>query len=154
MVDYKGTREVELSIAREIAEQSDDRLRVLVADDHLKILENAKRLLGPDYCVVGTASNGVMALEAARELSPDLIVLDIEMPEMDGIHAAREMRRLGVKARIFFLTAHEDENYIAAARKLADGYVLKSRMSTDLRQAIREALSGRFFVSRRVLPAG
>jgi DNA-binding NarL/FixJ family response regulator len=143
-----------LFIASEVEEKSDTRLRVLLADDHLKILENAKRLLEPDYRVVGAVSNGLLALEAARELSPDLIVLDIEMPEMDGIRAAQEMRRLGLKARIFFLTVYEDEDYIAAARTLCDGYVLKSRMSKDLPHAIREALSGRFFVSRRVLEAG
>jgi len=146
--------ENDLSDVPEIGEKNDTRLRVLLADDHPKVLENAKKLLGPDYLVVGAVSNGMMALEAARELTPDLIVLDIEMPAMDGIRVAQEMRRIGLKSRIFFLTVHEDEDYIAAAHTFGDGYVLKSRMATDLRHAIREALCGRFFVSRRVLETG
>lgn len=76
-------------------------------------------------------------------------MLDIEMPKIDGIRAAQEIRRLGLKARIIFLTAHEDEDFLAAARTCGDGYVLKSRMGSDLRHAVEEALSGRFFSSRR-----
>lgn len=131
-------------------EQSGDRFpRVLMADDHERILESERRLLGSDYEVVGAVTDGVMAVEAARNLNPDLILLDIEMPHMDGIRAAQEMRRLGSKARILFLTVHDEEDYIAAARRLGNGYVLKSRMASDLRQAIDEAFSGRFFVSHR-----
>lgn len=135
-------------------EENDARLSVLLADDHLRVLESVRKLLGTDYRVVASVSNGQTALEAARELNPDLIVLDIEMPEMDGIRAAREMRRIGLKARILFLTMYEDEDYVAAARTYGDGYVLKSRMAADLPHAIKEALKGRFFVSRRVREAG
>ena len=124
-------------------------LRVLVADDHEKVLESARKLLGSVYQVVAAVSDGVKAVEAARNLSPDLILLDIEMPRMDGIRAAQEMRRLGSKARILFLTVHDEEDYLAAARRLGDGYVLKSHMGSDLRHAIDEAFSGRFFVSHR-----
>lgn len=130
-------------------EQSNPLLRVLVADDHEKVLESARRLLGSDYQVVATVSDGVMAVEAARNLGPDLVLLDIEMPKMDGIRAAQEIRNSGSKARILFLTVHDEEDYIAAARRLGDGYVLKSRMGSDLRHAIEEAVSGRFFVSHR-----
>src|SRR5262249_21251682 len=135
-------------------ETNDIRLSVLLADDHLRVLESLRRLLGADYRVVASVSNGRLALEAAGALNPDLIVLDIEMPEMNGIRAAQEIRRLGLKARILFLTVHDDEDYVAAARAYGDGYVLKSRMATDLHHAIQEALSGRFFVSRRILEAG
>jgi DNA-binding NarL/FixJ family response regulator len=90
-----------------------------------------------------------MAVEAARELGPDLIMLDIEMPKMDGIRAAQEIRHSGSRARILFLTVHDEEDYIAAARRLGDGYVLKSRMGSDLRNAIDEAFSGSFFVSHK-----
>ena len=131
-------------------EKRDLLLRVLVADDHEKVLESARRLLDSDYQVVATVSDGLMAVEAARGLSPDLILLDIEMPRMDGIRAAQEMRRFGSKARILFLSVHDEEDYIAAARKFGDGYVLKSRMGSDLRHAIDEAFSGRFFVSQRI----
>ena len=116
---------------------------------HEKVLESARRVLGSDYQVVAAVSDGVMAVEAARNLRPDLILLDMEMPRMDGIRAAQEMRRLGSKARILFLTVHDEEDFIAAARRFGDGYVLKSRMGSDLRHAIDEALSGGFFVSHR-----
>lgn len=135
-------------------EENDARLRVLLADDHLGMLESARKLLSAEYRVVASVNNGRIALETARELNPDLVVLDIEMPEMDGIRAAQEMRRLGLKARILFLTVHNDEDYVAAARESGDGYVLKSRMATDLPHAIKEALKGRFFVSHRILEAG
>ena len=95
-------------------------------------------------------SDGATAVDSVRNLSPDLILLDIEMPRMDGIRAAQEMRRLGSKARILFLTVHDEEEFIAAARRFGDGYVLKSRMGSDLRHAIDEALSGGFFVSHRI----
>ena len=101
-------------------------LRVLLADDHIRVLDSVKKLLSADCDVVASVNNGRMALEAARVLGPDLIVLDIEMPEMDGIRADQEMRRLGMTARILFLTVHGDEDYIAAARRLGNGYVLKN----------------------------
>ena len=129
-------------------------LKVLLADDHIRILESVMKLLDPDGYVVACASNGDLAVAVAQELCPDLVVLDIEMPGMDGIRAAREMRRLGLKANILFLTVHPDEEYIAAARKLGNGYILKSRMATDLRHAIHEAMAGRFFVSKHILDAG
>jgi DNA-binding NarL/FixJ family response regulator len=138
-----------MSVAPNSIEQSVPVLRVLLADDHEKVLESARRLLGSDYQVVAAVSDGVKAVEAARMLSPDLILLDIEMPGMDGIRAAQEMRRSGSKARILFLTVHDEEDFIAAARRLGDGYVLKSRMGSDLRHAIDEAFSGGFFVSHR-----
>jgi two-component system, NarL family, nitrate/nitrite response regulator NarL len=127
---------------------------VLLADDHLRVLDSAVKLVGSSYRIVATVSDGLTAVEVAKELSPDLIVLDIEMPGMDGIRAAQEMRRMGLQAKIIFLTVHKDEDYIAAARASGNGYVLKSRMGSDLRLAINEAFSGRFFVSRRVLEEG
>jgi DNA-binding NarL/FixJ family response regulator len=135
-------------------ENNDAPLRVLLADDHIRVLDAVQMLLGPDYDVVARVSNGHMALEGARDLGPDIVILDIEMPEMDGIRAAQEIRRLGLRARILFLTVHSDEDYIAAARTLGNGYVLKSRMATDLHHAIQEAMAGHFFVSRHVLEAG
>jgi DNA-binding NarL/FixJ family response regulator len=138
-----------MSFSSNAVKQNNPLLKVVVADDHEKVLESARRLLGSDYQVVAAVSDGVMAVEAARKLGPDLILLDIEMPRMDGIRAAQEIRRSGSKARILFLTVHDEEDYISAARRLGDGYVLKSRMGSDLRHAIDEAFSGRFFVSHR-----
>ena len=123
---------------------------VLLADDHVRILESVQKLLGSAYQVVACVENGRLALDKAVELLPDLVVLDIDMPEMDGIRAAQEMRRLGLKARILFLSVHFEEEYIEAARKCGDGYIVKSRMATDLHLAIHEAVVGRFFLSEHI----
>jgi DNA-binding NarL/FixJ family response regulator len=133
------------------SQQSSATLKVILADDHIKLLDGVKKLLAPEHSVVACVNNGRLALEATLEFRPDLVVLDIEMPEMDGIQAAREMRRLGLETRILFLTVHGDEDYIAIARMLGNGYVLKSRMATDLRKAIREAMADRFFISQQIL---
>jgi DNA-binding NarL/FixJ family response regulator len=127
---------------------------VLLADDHVKMLDIIKELFGPGYRVVAAVANGLLAVEAAKRLMPDLVILDIEMPVMDGIRAAKEMRRIGVKAKILFLTAYEDEDYLASTREIGNGYVLKSRMSSDLPHAIEAAFSGKFFVSRQNLGIG
>lgn len=125
--------------------------RVLLADDHVGILQRIRGLLGSDYDVVAIVDNGILALKEALELQPDLILLDIEMPGMDGIQVAREIRRRGIIAHILFLSVHGDEEYIAAAQSLGNGYILKSHMATDLHTAIQEAFAGRFFLSRRAL---
>ena len=138
-----------MSIRPNPIEHAESSLRVVVADDHQKVLESARRLLGSGFQVVAAVGDGQMAVEAVRTLSPDLILLDIEMPKMDGIRAAQEIRRIGSTARIVFLTVHEEEDYIAAARKFGDGYVLKSHMASELLHAIEDALRGRFFVSHR-----
>jgi DNA-binding NarL/FixJ family response regulator len=128
---------------------NDTRLKVLLADDHLEILERTKALLGSGYQVVAAVEDGLKALVAAKKFDPDLILLDVEMPQMDGFRAAKEIRGLGLRAKILFLTAYEDHDYLVAARLYGDGFVLKSRMASDLLHAIAEAFSGHFFVSRR-----
>lgn len=129
---------------------SDVRLRVLLADDHLEILERTKALLGAGYQVVAAVEDGVKAVDAAWKLDPDLILLDIEMPQMDGLRAAKHIRRLGLKAKILFLTAYDDQDYLVAARLYGDGFVLKSHMASDLLNAIEAAFSGHFFASHRI----
>ncbi len=143
--------EAEMSVLPDRAKKDDTRLKVLLVDDHIRVLASAQRLLGSRYRVVAAAHDGMATLAAAEVFTPDLVLLDIEMPAMDGIHLAQEMRRLGLTARILFLTVHEDEDYLAAARACGNGYVLKSRMSSDLQHAIDEAFSGRFFVSHRTM---
>lgn len=124
-------------------------MTVVIADDHHKVLESARRLLGPDFQVVAAVNDGLMAVEAARTLNPDLILLDIEMPKMDGLLAAQEIRRRGSTAKIVFLTVHDEEDYVTAARRFGNGYVLKSHMASELLNAIDDALRGTFFVSHR-----
>ena len=132
-------------------QESGGKLKVLLADDHVRVLASVEDLLRTDFRIVAAVTDGRSALEAAKKLHPDIVVLDITMPGLDGLHVAQELRRFGSTAKILFLTVHEDEGYIAAARTYGDGYVLKSRMRSDLRHAIDEALAGRFFVSRRTL---
>lgn len=124
------------------------RPRILLVDDHDGIRETALNLLRTHFQVVGTARNGREAVDAAVALDPDLVVLDIMMPEMDGFHAAQEMQRRGSRARIVFLTLQWDEGYLAAARESGGlAYVLKSRMNSDLIPAVNQALAGSRFES-------
>jgi len=124
--------------------------RILLADDHAAILDKVAALLAPEFDVVAAVGDGLLALEAAARFCPELVVLDIAMPGLDGIHAARELRRNGCDAKIVFLTVQEDEDYVSAALDAgALGYVLKSRMQSDLILAIRQALAGEVFISPR-----
>jgi DNA-binding NarL/FixJ family response regulator len=122
--------------------------RILVADDHSAVLESLVPILEAQFTVVGTASDGKAAVEAAEQLRPDVVVLDISMPVMSGIDAARQMRKGGSKASIVFLTVHQDADILATAKRAGGlGYVVKTRLKTDLVLAIKEALEGRGFVS-------
>jgi DNA-binding NarL/FixJ family response regulator len=122
--------------------------RILVADDHSAVLESLVPILEAQFTVVGTASDGRAAVEAEEKLRPDVVVLDISMPVMSGIDAARQMRKGGSKASIVFLTVHQDADILATAKRAGGlGYVVKTRLKTDLVLAIKEALEGRGFVS-------
>jgi DNA-binding NarL/FixJ family response regulator len=121
---------------------------VILADDHAGILENASRLLAANYDILATVNDGRKAVEAVLRLSPDVAVLDIAMPELDGFGAAREVKQNWSDTRIVFLTVHDDQDFIAAALASGvNGYVLKPFMQTDLILAIEDALEGRVFVS-------
>jgi|SRR5215469_939448 len=121
---------------------------VILADDHAGILENASRLLASNYDILATVSDGRKAVEAVLRLSPDVAVLDVAMPELDGFGAAREVKQNWSDTRIVFLTVHDDQDFIAAALASGvNGYVLKPFMQTDLILAIEDALEGRVFVS-------
>jgi DNA-binding NarL/FixJ family response regulator len=119
-----------------------------MADDHDDFLAAAVRQLEPEFQVVGTVSEGQALLEAAARLGPDVVVLDVSMPVLNGIEAARRLRKAGSAARIVFLTMHEDPDYVCGALAAgAQGYVVKSRLASDLNLALREILAGRPFVS-------
>src|SRR5260370_13983024 len=109
------------------------RPRVLLADDHAQVLESVSSFLSTDFDVVATASTGREALDLALRLQPDVAVLDMAMPELDGFQTVEELRRHGSRARPVFLTMHEGDEFIKAAIDAgALGYVLKSRIHSDL----------------------
>ena len=124
------------------------RIRVILVDDHEAMLDRIAKLLITECDVVGTATDGRQALEAARDLKPDVMVLDISMPVMNGIETARRLREADAKTRIVFLTVHDDPDYTREALETgALGYVIKPRIASDLMTAINEAHAGRSFVS-------
>ncbi len=130
-----------------------DRIRVLLADDHEAMLERVAGLLKTECNVVGTVTDGQQALEAARDLKPDVLVLDISMPVLSGIETAHQLKKAGVEARIVFLTVHDDPDFAREALEAgALGYVIKPRIASDLVAAIREAYAGRLFLSPTLLP--
>jgi DNA-binding NarL/FixJ family response regulator len=119
------------------------RARILVADDHPSMLERITRLLATDYDVIAAVSDGLAALEAALTLHPDLVVLDISMPRMTGLEAAAKLADQPRPTPVVFLTVHDDQEFIEAARSLgALGYVLKRNIGTELLPVIRRALAG------------
>src|SRR6478672_6313583 len=123
-------------------------VRVLLADDSPSMLQAARRILEPEFQIVGTVDDGQDVLEAAESLKPDVLILDISMRVMSGLEAARLLTRIGSKARIVFLTVHQDQEFVEEAFPAgALGYVIKQRLGTDLPVAVREALIGHTFVS-------
>ena len=123
--------------------------RVVLADDLAPVLTTIAKLLEGTIEIVGQASDGPSALGTILKLDPDVAVLDISMPGMSGIEVARELKSRGNRAKIVFLTVHEDSDILATC--LAAGgsaYVVKVLMESDLIPAIRAALSGREFISR------
>jgi DNA-binding NarL/FixJ family response regulator len=127
---------------------SAERPRVLLADDHPAMLALTAHALAGECCVVGSVGNGRELLAEAERLHPDVIVLDITMPRLDGIEAARQLRRSHRPARLVFLTVHEDADFARAALDAGGlGYVVKARLASDLLPAIRAALADRRFIS-------
>jgi DNA-binding NarL/FixJ family response regulator len=125
-----------------------DRPRVLLADDHHPMLNRVASLLQARFQIVGTVSDGGSLVREANRLNPDVIVLDIGMPILSGLEAARQLREAGSNAKLVFLTVHQNPVFVQECFALGGlGYVTKSRLMTDLISAIEEALSDRHFVS-------
>ena len=124
------------------------RPRVLLADDHTMLLDAFRRLLEPRCEIVGTACDGRALLELAANTQPDVIVLDIAMPRLNGIDACAQLRRKMPGVRLVFLTVNEDPDIAAEAIRLgASGYLLKNSASGELFTAIERALAGKTYVT-------
>lgn len=124
------------------------RKRLLLCDDHALMLEGMTRLLSEEFEIVGTAPNGRVLVSEAERLQPDVIVLDIGMPEMNGIEAARRLAQSVPDAKIVFITQQLDPAYVRTAFALgAKAYVAKQSASTELVEAIHRALRGRYYIT-------
>ncbi len=125
------------------------RVRVLLADDHQLVRQSLKALLERDGLqVVGEASQGQEAVRLASTLQPDIAVLDIAMPLMNGLDAAHELRQASPKTKTILLTRHDEDQYvIAALRAGVRGYVLKTQAATDLIHAIQQVQRGEIYLS-------
>lgn len=130
-------------------------IKVLIADDHALVRESVKAILANenDIEVVATASDGKEAIELSETYHPDVVVMDISMPQIDGIHATRLMREKDLEARIVILSMHVNETLVQQAIRLgAQGYVLKRQATDELPQAIRTAYNGEVFISSAIPP--
>jgi DNA-binding NarL/FixJ family response regulator len=122
--------------------------KLLVAEDHLAMRAKVASLLQGDFDVVAFVGDGDSAVELANKLMPDVLVLDVSMPILNGPDAARCLKAQGCRAKIVFLSVSTDVDQINTCFTAGgDAYVSKMRMATDLRYAITEVLAGRTFVS-------
>jgi len=122
--------------------------RVLLADDHTLLLEAFQKLLSDTCDVVGMVSTGRDLLEAAATLRPDVVIVDVAMPLLNGIDAARQIRRRHPGMRVIFLTMNEDPDIAAEAFRVgASGYVLKRSAASELLTAIEEAMKDHAYVT-------
>jgi DNA-binding NarL/FixJ family response regulator len=127
------------------------RPRVLLADDHCLVAEGLRSLLEPHFEVVGIVPDGRELVIAAKALDPDVVVLDISMPSLNGIDAARQMRAAGSRAKVVFLTMHREVTYAARALEVgASGFVLKHSAASELVTAVREALKGGTYITPQI----
>ncbi len=124
------------------------RARVILADDHQLFAEGLKALLADEHEVVAIVGDGPSLLEAVRDLSPDVVVADVSMPELNGIECVRKLRESAPDVKVVLLTMHEEADLAAAAvRAGAAGYILKHGGATDVLDAVRRALEGEVMVS-------
>jgi DNA-binding NarL/FixJ family response regulator len=121
---------------------------VLLADDHAIVVEGLRRVLEPDFEVVGVVADGLALVKAAEKIRPDVIVVDVSMPHLNGIDAARQIRATNQRTKIVFLSMHPDVVYASEALQAGgSAYVLKSSAGVEILTAIRETLRGGTFVT-------
>jgi DNA-binding NarL/FixJ family response regulator len=126
-----------------------NRSRILIADDHNLVAELCKRLLETEFDVIGVASDGRALVRAARELKPDVIVLDIAMPILNGLDAGQQLKEIMPAVKLVYLTMNSDADVAAEAfRRGASGYLLKTCAAAEMVVAVRDVLRGKSYVSR------
>ena len=128
---------------------------VLLADDSLFMLQHVSKMLHKDrrFRVVASVRDGSAVLDAYVRHKPDVVILDISMGDVSGIEVAQDLRHAGCRAKIIFLTVHEDSDFVNAAIGAGgSAYVVKSRLSTDLVVALRAVIANKMFVSSNLLP--
>jgi len=124
------------------------RPRVLLADDHTMFSQGLQSLLEDEFDLVGAVADGEALVEAARRLNPDVIIVDISMPMMNGLDAVRQLKKDGATAKIIFLTMHADDRLLAEAFRCGgSGYVLKQSAGEELIAAIEKVLAGHKYVT-------
>lgn len=124
------------------------RTRIILADDHVMLLDAIKNLLEPEFEIVGTFHDGHALVAKAVELNPDLIILDIGMPKMNGLSAGQRLKQILPKVRLIYLTMNLDPDLAAEAFRLgASGFVVKNSAATELVHGIREVLRGRSYIT-------
>ena len=124
------------------------KIRILLADDHKIVLEGIRNILEPEFDLVGMVENGRALVKACEEMSPDVVIVDISMPQLNGIEATKQIKRIDDSIQIIFLTMHMDVTYAARAFEAgASGYVLKHSAADELITAIHEVIKGRTYVT-------
>jgi len=124
------------------------RPRVLLADDHTLVLDGFRKLLEDRCEVVGVAEDGRTLLRMAQELQPDIVTLDISMPQLNGVDAARKLKKILPRTKLIFVTMHADPAYVNEAFKAgASGYLLKRSAGSELLQAIQSVMDGQCYVT-------
>ena len=127
------------------------RYRVLMADDHNLVIEGIKKLLEPHFDLVGAVTDGRALLDAAEELRPDLILVDISMPLLNGLDATRQLVKRRPGSKVVVLSMHADPAYVSEAFAAgACGYLLKSSVASELVFAMQEVLKGRYYLTPSV----
>src|SRR5580658_8715874 len=130
------------------------RSRILIADDHTLIAELCRKLLDMEFDVVGTVSDGHALVRAAHELKPDVVVLDIAMPILNGLDAGRQVKEMLPALKLVYLTMNPDADVAAEAfRRGASGYLLKTCAASDIVLAVRDVLRGKSYTSRALRDA-
>ncbi len=133
--------------------KSSSRTRILLADDHAMVVEGLRALLQNTYEIVGVAADGRAMLEVACKLHPDVIVVDVSMPSLNGLDAAERLITLLPDVKLVFLTMQDNSNLAAAALRLgAVGYVLKHSAASELMTAISAVLEGKSYVTPKLRP--